>query len=273
MTKGGLLTLWFTFEELISIIVVQRLIEVYTERDDDKMKMEMSVKERELFEVLTTLLGYSEDSACSYLKMDKLIPVGEDGTVDGKELHEALEVKTPFKKWIDRMIAHGFIEGFDYKVWLKSPLIESSEDKAVHARFTREEMESMTPQQRSAYGITTEYTLTTMMADHISMLQDNKVGMEVRNYFIMNRNVARKLLEEEVEIRKRMSKNAIKRAQAATKARNEAWEVQGTRREIIDEYSKLVSMLGYDSLPREVKAQLAKIDMLRELTGNNWTTH
>ena len=48
--KGGLLTLWFTFEELISIIVVQRLIEVYTERDDDKMKMEMSVKERELFE-------------------------------------------------------------------------------------------------------------------------------------------------------------------------------------------------------------------------------
>ena len=34
----------------------------------------------------------------------------EDGTVavSGRELHKGLEVKTPYPKWINRMIAYGF---------------------------------------------------------------------------------------------------------------------------------------------------------------------
>ena len=35
-------------------------------------------------------------------------------TVSGRELHEALEVKTPYTQWFDRMTEYGFSENADY---------------------------------------------------------------------------------------------------------------------------------------------------------------
>ena len=40
----------------------------------------------------------------------------EDGTVavSGRELYKGLEIETPYKQWMNRMIAYGFEENVNY---------------------------------------------------------------------------------------------------------------------------------------------------------------
>ena len=51
--------------------------------------------------------------------MNKLININYDNadcpTVSGRELHEALEVKTAYKDWFPRMCEYGFTEGEDFR--------------------------------------------------------------------------------------------------------------------------------------------------------------
>ena len=50
--------------------------------------------------------------------MSELITITYDNdrpTVSGRALHEALEVKTPYHKWFDRMTEYGFTAGSDYQ--------------------------------------------------------------------------------------------------------------------------------------------------------------
>ena len=49
--------------------------------------------------------------------MNELISVNYDSerpTVLGRELHDMLEVKTPYAKWFSRMCEYGFTDGTDY---------------------------------------------------------------------------------------------------------------------------------------------------------------
>lgn len=52
--------------------------------------------------------------------MNELIKVNYENvdrpTVSGRELWEALEVETPYKKWFDRMAEYGFSEGVDFNL-------------------------------------------------------------------------------------------------------------------------------------------------------------
>lgn len=52
--------------------------------------------------------------------MNELIKVNYENadrpTVMGRELHEALKIETPYKKWFDRMCEYGFTENEDYSV-------------------------------------------------------------------------------------------------------------------------------------------------------------
>ena len=43
-----------------------------------------------------------------------------DSIVSGRELHEKLKIKTPYKKWMDRMIDYGFAENVDFCVMDKN---------------------------------------------------------------------------------------------------------------------------------------------------------
>ncbi|EEI19962.1 toxin-antitoxin system, toxin component, Bro family, partial [Lentilactobacillus buchneri ATCC 11577] len=40
--------------------------------------------------------------------------------VDGRDLHDFLEVETPYTKWIDRMMEYGFSENVDFSVFDKN---------------------------------------------------------------------------------------------------------------------------------------------------------
>ena len=78
--------------------------------------------------------------------------------VNARDLHKALEVKTQFNKWIERMIEYGFVDGTDF--W------------------------SFLSKTSSGGRPSVEYNLTISTAKEIAMLQRNEKGKQVRNYFI-----------------------------------------------------------------------------------------
>lgn len=81
-------------------------------------------------------------------------------TVMGRQLHEALEVKTEYKKWFERMAEYGFSENEDFvRVTQKCPTLGG--------------MQNMTDHQ-----------LTIPMAKEICMLQRSEKGKQFRQYFI-----------------------------------------------------------------------------------------
>lgn len=95
--------------------------------------------------------------------MNELIKVNYDSerpTVLGRDLYEALEVKTPYSQWFERMCEYGFGENIDY-----SSFSQKSE-KPQGGRPT------------------VDHQLTINMAKEICMLQRNEKGKMFRQYFI-----------------------------------------------------------------------------------------
>ncbi|MDE6021462.1 MAG: antA/AntB antirepressor family protein [Ruminococcus sp.] len=85
-------------------------------------------------------------------------------TVSGRELHEALEVKTAYKDWFPRMCEYGFTKGVDF-----NPLI-FEQVRTEGARQVKREIE--------------DHALTIPMAKELCMLQRTEKGKEMRRYFI-----------------------------------------------------------------------------------------
>ena len=80
--------------------------------------------------------------------------------VSGRQLHEALEVKTEYKKWFSRMTEYGFNENEDF------------------LKVTQKCLTSSTGQN------TTDHIIKLDMAKEIAMIQRTDKGKEVRQYFI-----------------------------------------------------------------------------------------
>ena len=73
--------------------------------------------------------------------MNELIEVNYDSgkpTVSGRNLHEALGIKTPYTQWFERMCAYGFVEGKDYI--LVSQKCETNNPKNPTTTVTDHEM-------------------------------------------------------------------------------------------------------------------------------------
>lgn len=96
--------------------------------------------------------------------MNELIKVNytesEQPMVSGRELHEALEVKTEYKKWFERMSEYGFTENVDFiKVTQKCPTSSTGQSM-------------------------TDHQLSIDMAKEICMIQRSEKGKRFRQYFI-----------------------------------------------------------------------------------------
>ena len=85
-------------------------------------------------------------------------------TVSGRELHEALEVKTAYKDWFPRMCEYGFTEGEDFNP-LKNEQVRTEGNRQVSRELT-------------------DHQLTIPMAKEICMLQRSEKGKQFRQYFI-----------------------------------------------------------------------------------------
>ena len=99
--------------------------------------------------------------------MNELIKVNyEDAnrpTVMGRELHEALEVKTDYPHWFSRMVEYGFKENEDYSTVVKN---------------VRRQDGTLMPQT------TADHQLSLDMAKELCMLQRTEKGKAFRQYFI-----------------------------------------------------------------------------------------
>lgn len=100
--------------------------------------------------------------------MNELIKISyenaERPTVSGRELHEALEVKTAYKDWFPRMCEYGFTEGEDFNP-LKNEQVRTERNRQVSRELT-------------------DHQLTIPMAKEICMLQRSEKGKQFRQYFI-----------------------------------------------------------------------------------------
>ena len=95
----------------------------------------------------------------SLIKID--VNKNQEPIVSGRELYQALEIKTPYTQWFDRMKEYGFTENTDYcTVSQKCEIANGGyQEKINHA-------------------------IKLDMAKEIAMIQRNEKGKEVRQYFI-----------------------------------------------------------------------------------------
>lgn len=92
--------------------------------------------------------------------MNELIKINYESdrpTVLARDLHEFLEVETPFNKWFSRMCEYGFTDGADFQTFLS----ESTGGRPA-----------------------TVAQITIDMAKEICMLQRNERGKQARQYFL-----------------------------------------------------------------------------------------
>lgn len=100
--------------------------------------------------------------------MEELIKINEDEkgevTVNGRDLHKFLEVKTKYIDWINRMIEYGFIKNIDFTEF--NELSQKKEGSRIVERDIK------------------NHNLNISMAKEIAMLQKNEKGKQIRLYFI-----------------------------------------------------------------------------------------
>ena len=93
--------------------------------------------------------------------MNELINVtlndNHEPVVSGRQLHESLEVKTPYDKWFPRMTEYGFTENEDFSTFLS---------------------------QSTGGRRATDHVIKLDMAKEIAMIQRTERGKQVRQYFI-----------------------------------------------------------------------------------------
>lgn len=119
-------------------------------------------------------------------KLPILTEEGEGFCVNARDLHRELEVGREFAKWIkERISKYEFIEDVDFMTIVKND----------DARFSLEEIKSMSTQKRSALGITVEYYITMDMSKQLAMVQNNEKGKLARKYFI----TVEKILKEAIK--------------------------------------------------------------------------
>lgn len=96
------------------------------------------------------------------LIQNEIIKVDEDTmTVSARDLHDALEVMTPYDKWFPRMCEYGFTEGTDFST------------KMSESTGGRPAMDA---------------DISIDMAKEICMIQRTQKGKEIRQYFIAVQN-------------------------------------------------------------------------------------
>lgn len=90
----------------------------------------------------------------------------QDGMVDGRSLHEWLQVDTEYRHWFPRMVEYGFVEGIDFR-------------------------SKMTENPISGGRPSINHEMTLDMAKEISMIQRTERGKQARRYFLECEKIAK----------------------------------------------------------------------------------
>ena len=161
--------------------------------------------------------------------MNELLKVNYEAdriTLSARELHEFLEIKTEFAKWMHRMCEYGFSKDVDYWVIVKN------DENPLGGRPS------------------TDYEITIDMAKEIAMIQRNEKGKQARQYFIEvekqwnspERVIARGLIESKKMI-ENLNKQIVEMRPKALFA-----DAVSTSKEsiLIGQLAKLIKQNGYE---------------------------
>lgn len=146
-----------------------------------------------------------------------------DSIVSGRELHEKLKIKTPYKKWMDRMIDYGFAENVDFCVM----------DKNV--------------QDETAFGGArkiTDHIMKLDMAKEIAMIQRTPEGKAIRQYLIEIEKVwnsPEKIMERALIIANNNIRNLTIKVEELT-----------PKAEVYDTFIEKEHTLGFRELKKEI---------------------
>lgn len=163
--------------------------------------------------------------------MNNLIPIQEndngDIAVSGRDLHEFLEIKTPYAKWFERMKSYGFEDNQDYLV-TDIFVPNSSGGKQYHK----------------------DHILTLDTAKEIAMIQRNERGKQARQYFIQVEkawNSPEMIMKRALEIANNKMLTLEKQIELQRPKVIFADAVASSESSIlVGELAKLISQNGYD---------------------------
>lgn len=175
-------------------------------------------------------------------------------TVSGRELWEALEVETPYKKWFDRMAEYGFSENLDF--WTN--LSESTGGRP-----------------------STDHQLTIPMAKELCMLQRTEKGKFWRQYFI---NVEEKWNSPEAIMARALQLSNVKLKQLETTVTDLQKQVEQDKPKVlfadsvtassssilIGELAKLIKQNGVDMGQRRLFAWMRENGYLIKRCGSEY---
>lgn len=113
----------------------------------------------------------------------RIFKENDKNMVSGRELHDALGIKTRYNDWFNRMLEYGFIDGQDFTAISK---------KRVTAQGNK-----------TTYS---DHAITINMAKELCMTQKNDIGKKVRRFFIER---DKKLEAIENDIRRQINSGSI----------------------------------------------------------------
>lgn len=144
-----------------------------------------------------------------------------DSIVSGRELHEKLKIKTPYKKWMDRMIEYGFVENTDFvTVGQKCPIANGG------------------------YQTQTDHIMKLDMAKEIAMIQRTPEGKAIRQYLIEIEKVwnsPEKIMERAIIIANNNIRNLTVKVEELT-----------PKAEVYDTFIEKEHTLGFRELKKEI---------------------
>ena len=187
--------------------------------------------------------------------MNELIKVtlsdNHEPVVSGRQLHEALGVKTRYNDWFNRMTEYGFIENQDYL--------------------------AITQKRVTAQGNSTnqvDHIIKLDMAKEIAMIQRTERGKQVRQYFIQiekdfnspEKIMARALLMADKKIQKletqiEADKPKVLFADAVSASHSSI---------LVGELAKLISQNGYKIGANRLFSWLRENGFLIKRKGSDW---
>jgi anti-repressor protein len=178
--------------------------------------------------------------------MSDIIKITYDGKgpiVSGRELHEFLEVETPYHIWFPRMAEYGFADGTDY-----AEVMNKNVQNPIGGRPA------------------TDHALTLDMAKELAMIQRTERGKQARQYFIQ--------VEKDFNSPEKVMARALLIADETIKGLSAQLQIAAPKVEFydtvadcgdtksMDEVAKLIGIPGWGR--NTVFALLRDINMLRD---------
>ncbi|ROX83707.1 oxidoreductase [Enterococcus durans] len=171
--------------------------------------------------------------------------------VSGRELHEFLEVNTPYKKWFDRMSDYGFVENIDFLV-----------------------TDIFVPNSNGGKQYQIDHAMKLDMAKEISMIQRTEKGKQARQYFLQVEKAwnseemilmrSRQILERKVETLQLENEEMKPKALFADSVSASHTSI------LVGELAKLINQNGVDIGSKRLFSWLREKGYLIKRKGTDW---